>query len=241
MSGDHKNVANYSTIRVACARDKVATLSGAGESLVFFAGRGGCVSAQGPPCGKDLIRGLPIETELNAAELWAVVRRETRPRVVPGLQAIAGVLDGVSRAEAARLCGMGPQALRDAAVRFNAEGLDGLVDRPRPERGPRLSEGDHAALAGLILCEPNPERGELSSWPLSDLRQEVEANWGKRFHPASMSRVVHRVGSSRQKARQVHPQSDLQAQGAFAKRAPTRPRRRGHCAPRKADHVLVPG
>ena len=45
-----------------------------------------------------------------------------------------------------------------------------------------------------------------------------ETSWGKRFHPASMSRVVRRLGFSRQKARQVHPQSDALAQAAFAKK-----------------------
>ena len=138
--------------------------------------------------------------------------------MAPRLYAIAHVLDGVSRAEAARLCGMDRQALRDAVVRFNAEGLGGLVDRRRPGREPRLSEGEQAALAGLILRGPRPEQSGLSSWTLADLCQEVEANWGKRFHPASMSRVVRRLGFSRQKARQVHPQSDAQAQAAFAKR-----------------------
>ncbi len=114
-------------------------------------------------------------------------------------------------------------------VRFNAEGVGGLVDRPRPGREPRLSEGEQAALAGLILRGPRPEQSGLSSWTLADLCQEVEANWGKRFHPASMSRIVRRLGFSRQKARQVHPQSDPQAQAAFAKRgfgvhSTTRPR-----------------
>jgi transposase len=46
--------------------------------------------------------------------------------------AIAGALEGLSRAEAARLSGMERQALRDAVVRYNAEGLDGLRDRPKP-------------------------------------------------------------------------------------------------------------
>ena len=164
------------------------------------------------------MRGLPIHTELSAAELRALARRETRPRVAPRLCAIAHVLDGVSRAEAARLCGMDRQALRDAGVRFNVEGLGGLVDRPRPGREPRLSEGEQAALAGLILRGPRPEQSGLSSWTLADLCQQVEANWGKRFHPASMSRVVRRLGFSRQKARQIHPQSNPQAQAAFAKK-----------------------
>ncbi len=96
---------------------------------------------------------------------------------------IAHVLDGVSRAEAARLCGMDRQALRDGVARFNAEGLGGLVDRPRPGREPRLSEGEQAALAGLILRGPDPERSGLSSWTLADLCHEIEASWGKRSHP----------------------------------------------------------
>ncbi len=138
--------------------------------------------------------------------------------MAPRLYAIAHVLDGVSRAKAARLCGMDRQALRDAVVRFNAEGMGGLVDRPQPGREPRLSEGEQAALAGLILRSPRPEQSGLSSWTLADLCQEVEANWGKRFHTVSMSRIVRSLGFSRQKARQVHPQSDAQAQAAFAKR-----------------------
>ena len=164
------------------------------------------------------MRGLPIRTVLSAAELRALARRETRPRVAPRLYAIAHVLDGMSRAEAARLCGMERQALRDAVVRFNVEGVDGLVDRPRPGRQPLLTEGEQAALAALILRGPDPERSGLSSWTLDDLCRETEARWSKRFHPASMSRVVRRLGFSRQKARQVHPQSDPKAQEAFAKR-----------------------
>ena len=162
--------------------------------------------------------GLPIHTALSAAELRTLARRERRPRVAPRLYAIAHVLDGMSRAEAARLCGMDRQALRDAVVRFNAEGIAGLVDRPPPGRPPRLSEGEQAALRALVLRGPDPERSGLSSWTLADLCGEVQARWGKRLHPASLSRVVRRLGLSRQKARQVHPQSDPKAQAAFAKR-----------------------
>jgi hypothetical protein len=43
------------------------------------------------------------------------------------MQAIANALEGMTRAEAARLAGMERQALRDAVVRYNAEGLAGLA------------------------------------------------------------------------------------------------------------------
>jgi transposase len=57
----------------------------------------------------------------------------------------------------------------------------------------------------------------LSAWTLPELCGEVEARWGKRFHPASLSRVVRKLGFSRQKARPSHPKVDPDAQEAFAK------------------------
>ncbi len=54
------------------------------------------------------------------------------------MMAIANALEGMTRAEAARLAGMERQALRDAVLRYNAEGLDGLHDRPRSGAKPRL-------------------------------------------------------------------------------------------------------
>ena len=59
-------------------------------------------------------------------------------------------VDGMSRAEAARLSGMERQASRDAVVRYNAEGLSGLHDRLRSGRKPRLTEAERIELAKLI-------------------------------------------------------------------------------------------
>ena len=70
----------------------------------------------------------------ECGQLWVLARRETRPRVAPRPHAIAHVLGGVSRTEAAQLCGMDRQALRDAVVRLDVAALGGLVDPPRPGR-----------------------------------------------------------------------------------------------------------
>ena len=50
--------------------------------------------------------------------------------------AIALVLEGASREEAAESCGMDRQTLRDWVHRYNQEGMAGLCNRPkgRPER-----------------------------------------------------------------------------------------------------------
>lgn len=55
------------------------------------------------------------------------------------LLSIAAVLDGMSRADAARIGGMDRQTLRDWVHRFNTAGPDGLVDQWAPGPASRLS------------------------------------------------------------------------------------------------------
>src|ERR671926_1435621 len=93
-------------------------------------------------------RGLTIRTDLPAAELRRLARREPDRAAACRMQAIAGALEGLTRAEAARLAGMERQALRDAVVRYNAEGLAGLHDRPRPGSKPRLDEARRGGARG---------------------------------------------------------------------------------------------
>jgi putative transposase len=59
-------------------------------------------------------------------------RGERDGRVAARLIALANVLDGMSREAAARFAGMHQQTLRGWVIRFNAEGVDGLRDQPRP-------------------------------------------------------------------------------------------------------------
>jgi transposase len=162
-------------------------------------------------------RGLPIRGDVLPAELRRLARREPDRAAAARMFAIANALEGMSRAEAARLAGMERQALRDAAVRYNAEGLAGLRNRPHPGPAPRLDERCRAALRQLVLDGPEVESAGLSAWTLPELCREVERRWGVRYHPGHMSKLVRGLGLSRQKARPAHPKVDLEAQAAFAK------------------------
>ena len=55
------------------------------------------------------------------------------------LLALASILDGACRDEAARNAGMDRQTLRDWVHRYNAEGVEGLLDRPRSGRELRFA------------------------------------------------------------------------------------------------------
>lgn len=166
---------------------------------------------------------LCIRDDLSAVDLRARARRERDGRAAARMYAIAHALEGISRAEAARLAGMDHQALRDAVVRYNAEGVAGLHDRPKGRPPRRLSEGEEATLAAVILRGPDPERDDVCAWTRAALCQWMAAHFGKSFHPASLSRVLRRMDFSYQKARPVHPRADARAQTRFKKRASPRP------------------
>jgi transposase len=160
---------------------------------------------------------LAIRGDRSAAELRRLARREPDRAAARRMQAIAGALEGLTRAEAARLAGMERQALRDAVVRYNAEGLAGLHDRPRPGSKPRLDEARRAALRQLVLDGPEVEATGVSAWTPAALCREVETRWGVRYHEGHMSKLVRALGLSRQKARPSHPKANPAAREAFAK------------------------
>lgn len=89
---------------------------------------------------------LTIRQDLPAGELRRLARHKPDGRAAMRLPALAKALEGLSRADAARLAGMERQALRDAVLRCNAKGPEGLHDRPRSGRPEGLSPGQQAAL-----------------------------------------------------------------------------------------------
>jgi transposase len=159
---------------------------------------------------------LVIRDDLSAAELRRRARREP-DRAAARMQAIANALEGMTRGEAARLAGMERQALRDAVLRYNAEGIDGLHDRPRPGARPRLDAGQMQQLRQIVLSGPDVEASGLSAWTLGLLCEEVERRWGVRYHEGHLSKLMRKLGLSRQKSRPSHPKAEAAAREAFEK------------------------
>jgi transposase len=182
---------------------------------------------------------LTIRRDRTSASLRMWARRSRDPRAASRAYAIANALEGMSRAESARLAGMERQALRDAVVRYNAEGVSGLSDRPRL-RLSRLTEGQQATLRALILRGPDPERDGVSSWTRADIANLIEERFGHRYHVSSLSKILRALGFSRQKTRPSHPNADPKARAAWLKKGTARtPRRLGSRASGQADRALL--
>jgi transposase len=78
-----------------------------------------------------------FRSEPGAAELRRLARRESG-RVCQRVLMIANLLEGMEHEEAARLAGLSRSAAYDWHNRYEEDGIEGLGDRPRPDRLPRV-------------------------------------------------------------------------------------------------------
>jgi len=101
-------------------------------------------------------RGLAIRDDMGAVELRRFAQGEADRRAALRALAIAQALEGASRADAARVVGRERQSLRDAVLRYNAEGLAGLHDRPRSGRPEKLTAAQREELRAWVLAGPDP-------------------------------------------------------------------------------------
>jgi transposase len=163
---------------------------------------------------------VAIRRDHAPEELRALARRERDGRVCSRLLALANALAGMSREEAARLAGMDRQTLRDWVHRYHVEGIEGLKDRPRSGRPPRLDPGQQAALKALVLKGPELERDGCVAWRVRDLCRLVERRFGVRYSETGLLRLLHGLDLSWQKPRPIHPEADPKAQARFQKACP---------------------
>ena len=62
--------------------------------------------------------------------------------------------------------------------RFNEEGIEGLIDRPRAGRPPVHNEKDHSRLIDLALQKPSTLGYPFALWTLERLQRELEKREG---------------------------------------------------------------
>jgi transposase len=159
--------------------------------------------------------------ELSAGELRREAGRCRDAKAARRMLALALVLDGHSREDAARAAGMDRQTLRDWVHRYNEEGCAGLYDRWRAGPKPRLTPEQEAELAAAVERGPDPNQDGVVRWRRVDLRALIEARFDVRLHERSVGKVLRRLGFARLSVRPKHPKADEVAQAAFRQASPS--------------------
>ena len=163
---------------------------------------------------------------LSASDLRREAARCRDAKAARRMLALALVLEGRSREEAARHAGMDRQTLRDWVHRYNAHGLAGLSNRPHPGPKPRLTPEQSAELESIVEQGPDPARDGVVRWRRADLQVVLERRFGVRLHERSVGKLLYRLGFARLSVRPKHPTSDPAAPATFKKPSPSWGRRR---------------
>ena len=160
-------------------------------------------------------------TDLDAAGLRRAAARSKEVTISRRLLALALVLDGGSRAEAARAAGMDRQTLRDWVHRYNEQGLAGLANRANPGAPPRkLIPAQEAAVAEWVRQGPTLERHKVVRWRLADLRREIIRQFNVQMHERTVGKLLRRLAFARVSVRPQHPKQDPAAQETHKKTLP---------------------
>src|SRR3984957_10928955 len=107
------------------------------------------------------------------------------------LLAVALVLEGHSRMEAAKNCGMDRQTLRDWVIRYNEHGIAGLSDLPkRGGAAPKLSVEEKAVLAEWVQQGPDLAEDGVVRWRLRDLRDWILARFFVIMDERNVGRIL---------------------------------------------------
>lgn len=158
-----------------------------------------------------------MRTDHSAEELRALAGKCKDGAQVRRLLAVALILDGYTRTEAATQSGMDRQTLRDWVHRYNEAGVDGLKSRSSPGRTPFLTDAQKAELKALVLEGPDPKVHQVVRWRCLDLREEVAKRFSVTVHESTVGKWLHDLDLTPLKPRPYHPKKDSEAQEAFKK------------------------
>jgi len=163
---------------------------------------------------------IVVRTDYSSKELRRLSTRVKDAGQARRLLAIAAVLGGASREEAAKIGGMDRQTLRDWVIRFNEQGLDGLINKSSPGAPGKLTEEHKAFLARLVDEGPIPAVHGVVRWRACDLIMRLQEEFGLSVSDDTVYRALKQLGFSHVSARPKAYKQDPEAMAAFKKTFP---------------------
>src|SRR6516164_792998 len=161
--------------------------------------------------GVAMGRAVAVRTDYTAGEVRRLAKRAKDAAQARRLLAIAAVLDGASRTDAATIGGMDRQTLRDWVMRFNDQGPDGLINIPSPGVPPKLDATHRAFLARIVEEGPMPAVHGVVRWRACDLIMRLHEEFGLSVSDDTIYRALKNLGFSHVSARPKAYKQDPEA------------------------------
>src|ERR1700674_3560534 len=144
-----------------------------------------------------LLAARPAQDAIEERQL----RKLAHSRHAPGdwirrARMIVRSWDGLRTAAIAAELGCHPQTVRERFARFNADGIDGLGDRPGRGRKRRLSEAERSRIIALVATEPPGQLVRDETGGLAAADEQAPAHWTLTALAAAAQTSAIQVGRS---------------------------------------------
>jgi len=173
-----------------------------------------------------------LRRDFGSGEVRAAVRRCKDAAQVRRLLAIATILDGGSRSEAAKVGGVTLQIIRDWVLRFNEAGPDGLATRKAPGPKTILNDDHRRALEEIVDAGPLPAVHGVVRWRIIDLVQWLWDEFEVSISKQALGHELRTMGYRKLSARPRHHGQRPEDIAIFKKTSPRAWRKSARACPK---------
>ena len=164
---------------------------------------------------------VQVRKDYSSDDLRRLARASDDADQTRRLLALAVILDGGSRGDAARPGGVGLQVIRDWVLRFNERGPEALRKRKARGKTPILTDDQRAKLSAAVEAGPRPYLDGVVRWRLIDLAQWAHEQLGVSVSRQTLGRELRAMGFRKLSARPQHYAQDEDAIEEFKKTSAT--------------------
>lgn len=157
---------------------------------------------------------MTVKEHHTTKELLAVSRSEPNKRLAQRIQVIAWAQKGMSCPEIVRISGYSRRSIQAWVAVYNADGINGLRDKPRSGRTPLLTREKYEQLCQRIDAGAVSGRANLGG---NDIRRILKEEFGVLYTLDGVYKLLHRLGYSYLMPRPQHEKADVALQEAFKK------------------------
>jgi transposase len=132
----------------------------------------------------------------------------------------------------ARLLGVSLTSVKRWKRAWKTGGVEALAAKPNPGGPSKLSEEQKQELVGILLAGPVAAGYRTDLWTCGRVADVVRKKFRVQYNPGHLSRILHDLGFSPQKPKQVAREQDTQAVERWRKQDwPRIKKKRGAAAP----------
>lgn len=140
-------------------------------------------------------------------------------RVAKRLRAVVLNSEGHTSGELAKILQAPRSKVSEWLQRYQTDGVDGLLEGYRSGRPSEMTEKQRQALGDILDSGPVAYGLDSGIWTSPIIAWVIEEEFGIRYHPGHVRKLLHDLGFSVQRPRRVLARADAAAQDRWHRRS----------------------